>query len=386
MIKRNTDLNSNGKTEMEREIATKYCIDQSVAKVLLKQFGSVEDMVHASRYGILNEPKKKFIRENVLKLVDVNLDPNSKNFGFLIKSIYGIDTASDVDFKLFSSDLIRETLTTLTPREEKILKIRFGLNSGETKNLKETGDEFSITRERVNQIEAKALRKLRHPERMKQMGFTGIYNINDQLPYTAEEKSTISNCENIIFNSPLIFSRKDSSVIATEELENLGSVISELLFTKSTALSRVNGNYNANVYSLETKVEDLGLSCRAFNCLKRANINCVADIKPLSLEEISSIRNMGMKTAEEVFYKVKSIFTEEDEAIIEDSALEQEEKEEIKEVKQPSLAILFQKRKELVEFREKTFERLSMVETAIVALDKEIGSAYQNNESTDYER
>ncbi|MCI8611767.1 MAG: RNA polymerase sigma factor RpoD [Clostridiales bacterium] len=64
---------------------------------------------------------------------------------------------------------IREVLHTLTPREEHILKLRYGLNDGRTHTLEEVGKEFNITRERIRQIEAKALRKLRHPSRSKRL-------------------------------------------------------------------------------------------------------------------------------------------------------------------------------------------------------------------------
>ena len=60
-------------------------------------------------------------------------------------------------------------LHTLTPREEQVLKLRFGLMDGRPRTLEEVGKEFHITRERIRQIEAKALRKLRHPSRSKRL-------------------------------------------------------------------------------------------------------------------------------------------------------------------------------------------------------------------------
>ena len=60
-------------------------------------------------------------------------------------------------------------LATLTPREEKVLRLRFGLEDGRTRTLEEVGKEFNVTRERIRQIEAKALRKLRHPSRSKKL-------------------------------------------------------------------------------------------------------------------------------------------------------------------------------------------------------------------------
>ncbi len=71
-------------------------------------------------------------------------------------------------YTLLKEQLI-DVLDTLTPREEKVLKLRFGLEDGRTRTLEEVGKEFNVTRERIRQIEAKALRKLRHPSRSKKL-------------------------------------------------------------------------------------------------------------------------------------------------------------------------------------------------------------------------
>ena len=66
-------------------------------------------------------------------------------------------------------DEFEEVMSTLTPREAKVLKLRFGLEDGKARTLEEVGKEFDVTRERIRQIEAKALRKLRHPSRSKKL-------------------------------------------------------------------------------------------------------------------------------------------------------------------------------------------------------------------------
>lgn len=71
-------------------------------------------------------------------------------------------------FSLLKEQLI-EVLDTLTPREQKVLRLRFGLDDGRARTLEEVGKKFEVTRERIRQIEAKALRKLRHPSRSKKL-------------------------------------------------------------------------------------------------------------------------------------------------------------------------------------------------------------------------
>ena len=75
------------------------------------------------------------------------------------------DAASHILLK----EQLSEVLDTLTPREEKVLRLRFGLEDGRSRTLEEVGKEFNVTRERIRQIEAKALRKLRHPSRSKKL-------------------------------------------------------------------------------------------------------------------------------------------------------------------------------------------------------------------------
>ncbi len=78
------------------------------------------------------------------------------------------EPAEAASFSLLKEQLT-EVLSTLTPREEKVLRLRFGIEDGRTRTLEEVGKEFNVTRERIRQIEAKALRKLRHPSRSKKL-------------------------------------------------------------------------------------------------------------------------------------------------------------------------------------------------------------------------
>ncbi len=83
------------------------------------------------------------------------------------------DEGSAAPTDAVSTTMLKEQLVgvldTLTPREEKVLRLRYGLDDGRTRTLEEVGREFNVTRERIRQIEAKALRKLRHPSRSKRL-------------------------------------------------------------------------------------------------------------------------------------------------------------------------------------------------------------------------
>jgi RNA polymerase primary sigma factor len=71
--------------------------------------------------------------------------------------------------KQLLKEQIDEVLSSLTHREQRVLVLRFGLEDGRSRTLEEVGQEFNVTRERIRQIEAKALRKLRHPSRSRKL-------------------------------------------------------------------------------------------------------------------------------------------------------------------------------------------------------------------------
>ena len=76
---------------------------------------------------------------------------------------------ADAASLMLLKEQLGEVLASLTDREEKVLRLRFGLEDGRARTLEEVGKEFKVTRERIRQIEAKALRKLRHPSRSKKV-------------------------------------------------------------------------------------------------------------------------------------------------------------------------------------------------------------------------
>jgi RNA polymerase primary sigma factor len=81
----------------------------------------------------------------------------------------GAVSPADAAVNMNLSEQTRKVLKTLTPREEKVLRMRFGIGEKSDHTLEEVGQDFEVTRERIRQIEAKALRKLQHPSRSKEL-------------------------------------------------------------------------------------------------------------------------------------------------------------------------------------------------------------------------
>ena len=120
----------------------------------------------------------KMSPEKVREIMKIALDPVSletpigeeedSHLGDFIEDSDSPAPQDAVSYVMLREQL-NEVLRTLTPREEQVLKLRFGLDDGRTRTLEEVGQVFNITRERIRQIEAKALRKLRHPSRSKRL-------------------------------------------------------------------------------------------------------------------------------------------------------------------------------------------------------------------------
>ena len=90
-------------------------------------------------------------------------------FAIRIKKLFPALLCGDAVISMNLAEQTRKVLATLTPREEKVLRMRFGIGEKSDHTLEEVGQDFEVTRERIRQIEAKALRKLRHPSRSKRL-------------------------------------------------------------------------------------------------------------------------------------------------------------------------------------------------------------------------
>ena len=142
-----------------------------VSRQLLQQYG--RDPLPEELAKEMDIPEEK-VRE-ILKIAQepVSLETpigeeEDSHLGDFIPDDDAPAPAEAAAFTLLKEQLM-DVLDTLTPREEKVLKLRFGLEDGRARTLEEVGKEFQVTRERIRQIEAKALRKLRHPSRSKKL-------------------------------------------------------------------------------------------------------------------------------------------------------------------------------------------------------------------------
>jgi RNA polymerase primary sigma factor len=172
-----------------RQAITRAIADQArTIRIPVHMIETINKLVRTSRYLVQElgrEPipeeiavKMELPLEKVRKVLKIAKEPISletpigeeedSHLGDFIED-KSVVSPSDSVINLNLSDQTRHVLATLTPREEKVLRMRFGIGEKSDHTLEEVGRDFSVTRERIRQIEAKALRKLRHPSRSKKL-------------------------------------------------------------------------------------------------------------------------------------------------------------------------------------------------------------------------
>jgi RNA polymerase primary sigma factor len=172
-----------------RQAITRAIADQArTIRIPVHMIETINKLIRTSRYlvqEIGREPtpeeiaaKMELPLEKVRKVLKIAKEPISletpigeeedSHLGDFIED-KSVTSPSDAVISMSLADQTRKVLATLTPREEKVLRMRFGIGEKADHTLEEVGQDFEVTRERIRQIEAKALRKLRHPSRSRQL-------------------------------------------------------------------------------------------------------------------------------------------------------------------------------------------------------------------------
>jgi RNA polymerase primary sigma factor len=172
-----------------RQSITRAIADQArTIRIPVHMIETINKLIRTSRY-LVQELGREPTPEEIAERMDFSLDKVRKVLK-IAKEPISLDTPigeeedsylgdfiedkkvtapSEAVVQLNLSEQTRKVLATLTPREEKVLKMRFGIDEKADHTLEEVGQNFDVTRERIRQIEAKALRKLRHPSRSKKL-------------------------------------------------------------------------------------------------------------------------------------------------------------------------------------------------------------------------
>lgn len=183
---------------------------------------------------------------------------------------------------------IDDLLDTLQVIEKRILELRFGLKTS-PHTLKEVGNIYGVTDSRVRQIEARAIRKIRHPGRLTQLYITNTKLddlIRDRALRVKLFMNNVKSKEDII---PFIETEKFNK-LSTEEQNIIIKIIPSIVHIDYT--------------NTQVSISELHLSVRAFNCLKRAGKHTVGDLLVMTEDDLMKIRNLGNVQRLEVMQKL----------------------------------------------------------------------------------
>ena len=160
-----------------RQAITRAIADQArTIRIPVHMVETINKLIRVSRQ-LLQELGREPTPEEIAEEMDMPVDrvreipigeEEDSHLGDFIQDDNVPVPADAAAFTLLKEQLV-EVLSTLTDREQKVLRLRFGLDDGRARTLEEVGKEFNVTRERIRQIEAKALRKLRHPSRSRKL-------------------------------------------------------------------------------------------------------------------------------------------------------------------------------------------------------------------------
>lgn len=172
-----------------RQAITRSIADQGrTIRIPVHMIEKINKLIRVQR-GLVQELGREPEAEEIAELMDIDADrvreimdisqrpvsletpigeDEDSQLGDFIEDLHMATPAERATYTMLKEEL-GDILETLTPREEDVLKLRFGLDNGNPRTLEEVGKVFNVTRERIRQIEAKALRKLRHPSRSKKL-------------------------------------------------------------------------------------------------------------------------------------------------------------------------------------------------------------------------
>lgn len=190
----------------------------------------------------------------------------------------------------YKKRMVHDVLQTLTPREEKVLRWRFGAFEKVAMSLEEIGEEFDVGRERIRQIEAKALIKLRHPSRRKKI----------ELAYSLRTDAELESIETVqkAQEDEITWRKRLYSSIEKEVMDKLA--------TDDSLYQRVRSIREEHSFTTQCEgwtykpVEELELSVRSSNCLKNACIQTIGDLCNKTAVDLLKCRNFGRKSLKEI--------------------------------------------------------------------------------------
>lgn len=197
---------------------------------------------------------------------------------------------------------------TLTPREEKILKLRFGIGDGRLRTLEEVGREFNLTKERIRQIEARALRKMRHPSRAKHLKKWFFVDDDKYTLFREPRREYLRIClaDHVDFSSSALYwSPKRNGETEFEMIEFLDDLDDDFTETVSNAPTIVDDDMSwLREKILELSIDDLDFGVDTYFPLINANIKEVRDLVSMTEDDLLNVPGIGSLSCKEITEKL----------------------------------------------------------------------------------
>lgn len=224
-------------------------------------------LARVNEEGEWRQGKYYWIKKRILK----KFDPETGE-------LHSVLTADD-------ENKILEVLTTLRPREEKVLKMRFGIGQEEKHTLEETGEKLGISRERVRQMEATALRKLRYPSRKKKLPIITMEEVQKSRQELTQKLAALYREIEEVHKKMWKIEQESINLLERARLSR------ELREKSSLKILEP---------KLSTPINELEISLRVRNCLLNAGIKTISELIQKTETQLLRTKNLGHKTLAEI--------------------------------------------------------------------------------------
>ena len=289
-----TTTEENFPTEIE-QLAEKLKIDVKQVADITNNFGSMDNFIQMYKDGKLSKGQTELYNNKLINnMIDIDYNPLAQNYLRLVKEIFG----SSFEFKLFSTDELNTAIEALNTRDKEAIQLYFGLIDGKCKTYEDLSKYFDVPNLTIRGIISKAKGKLHHQSEFKPLKPFTFEQLKENEYISDEEIELLSDLENEILNSNLIFKHDsiDDLDFSKDKFDTIRNIQKNIESRKE-----VDKTINKEKFA----IEDMGLSARSFNCLMRRNIRTLADLEKISYEELQKFSGVGKESALEIIAKAK---------------------------------------------------------------------------------
>lgn len=278
--------------------------EENIGHIII-DYGTMANFIGLYRKGELNNEDSTLASSMIRSLLDIDLGNDNAKTDELYQDIMRTFPQHDI-LELYSSEGLKKMIETLQPREQYVLKRRYGLLSEDLPTgLRNIADEMKVSGEMVRQIEQRALRKMRDPSRLNNFSI----NLNETDMLTEDERKMLEDLKNRLYANDAIFRRVPISVLQQDSeydeiLRCFGFIkdMNEMIEKRRNQREQefLENRRNNPEEARKINIQELGFSIGARTALRAARVKTLGDIVQFTKKDLMKKRGIGSKRLSEI--------------------------------------------------------------------------------------